>query len=156
MTDERTVPLISRFAAPCVLAIYLGLAGWVWFPAAPAPAPVKQAAQDSLVRISQGQERLAELVEVTTTQPLFTPSRRPEAQPEATQPAPAPDPTLTLLGVVGGDGNRVALVRLSTSSELHRVKQGDQLGAWQIDEIGIDFVRAGKTGSRSQLLTIGG
>lgn len=60
--------------------------------------------------------------------------------------------TPQLSGIIGGGGNRVAIIRFSGMSRSYRV--GESLGAYQILEIGPDSVTLTGPGG-STLLTMG-
>lgn len=80
--------------------------------------------------------------------PLFTPSRKRPAPPEAAPPeeappppepkqaAPAPAPELKLSGVVEGPGGAVAVVQdVSAGGKVERLRLGDQIGGWLVTGI---------------------
>jgi hypothetical protein len=75
----------------------------------------------------------------TRDRPLFTPSRRPPAEPTALRdvaPPPAPPPDLTLFGILVGADGPSAIVRGAPSEKVVHVRVGDQVDGWKIAQIG--------------------
>ena len=147
----------GNLAGLVIFAAFCALAVWIWVPAPdvdardPSPAP-----QGVEATIAQRAEPLADLIDVTGARPLFHASRRPPAVEVAVAtPAPqAPEPSLTLVGVIVSDGTKVALVRISTSPELYRVDVGAQLAAWKVVGIGDDFIQVSKSGGAPIVLSM--
>ena len=102
-------------------------------------------------RLAARNTRLAELVEATDTRPVFHGTRRPIAQ---AAPAAAPEPVLSLMGVISDAGEKIAFVRISTAPDLYSVGKGDRLGRWQIVDIGTEEVLVSKDGNDPVTLRI--
>ncbi|PJI84916.1 hypothetical protein BC777_2909 [Yoonia maricola] len=145
---ERTIGIVV-FATFCVLAL------WIWIPQTPtSTAPASGPGRDVMGRLAASQERLADLIAVTSERPLFDATRRPVAAPEAAAPAAPPEPVLTLVGILGIEDEKVALVRISTSAQLYRLNKGDTLGAWRILDITANSVTVSKDGGDAGQLFI--
>ena len=150
-TERSALPGMVVFAAFCTLAI------WIWVPpiAPQAARPAGPHADMLGVRVAEGVEAVAALIPVTTERPLFHATRRP-VPPDAPPPAPvAPAQTLSLVGILAEEANRIALVRISGSTELYRVDAGGQLGPWKILLIGENFVQVSKDDGDPFVLSIG-
>lgn len=86
---------------------------------------------------AQPLEQLRAMVE----RPLFSPSRRPAAQPPpaaqapaVSAPPPAP-PIVVLLGVVMDGQNARAVVRVGADKRLLRAQMGDDIDGWKVAQI---------------------
>jgi hypothetical protein len=102
---------------------------------APAPAQDSSGVMLSNPLAAQSLERLS----ATVDRPLFSPSRRPPAQPAARTPQlpapPAPPPDLVLSGIVM-DGERVrAIVQVGAEKKILRAQIGDDIGGWTVTQI---------------------
>ena len=139
-----------------VLGVFCVLAVWVWVPAAPAVVATPPTVVDDVnATLQAGQEEMAGFIVVTGERPLFHATRRPQAAPEQ-PPAPvAPEPVMTLVGILGVDDEKVALVRVSTSAQLYRLSEGAQLGPWQVMSISSASIEVSKDGAAPEVLTIG-
>jgi general secretion pathway protein N len=94
---------------------------------APAPALISPLAEYALDRLSATRER-----------PLFSPNRRPPPPPAvivATRPPPAPPPNVTVLGIVMDAEDACAIIQTGGSSEVRRVRIGDDIGGWKVVQI---------------------
>jgi hypothetical protein len=72
---------------------------------------------------------------------LFHPSRHAEPPPAAPIAVAAPpaaplSATITLLGTVGGPGNRIALLKRNGGSEVLRLREGESTNGWEVAKIG--------------------
>ncbi|MGR3511115.1 MAG: hypothetical protein ACU0GG_00010 [Paracoccaceae bacterium] len=147
--------MIPRAFAP---ALILGLAilasAAVWWPRGGSETTVRAPALKELnARLSSGSERLAGLIEVTNDRPVFHASRRPIAAAEAPK---APEPVLSLLGIIAEDnGETLAFVKVSNGA-LYRLGKGETVGRWRILEIGTESISVSKDGQEPYTLTIGG
>ncbi|MEM9974766.1 MAG: hypothetical protein AAF771_11355 [Pseudomonadota bacterium] len=102
-------------------------------------------------RLAARSERLSALIQDTDTRPVFHGSRRPVQS--AAAPA-APEPVLSLLGVISDGGEKIAFVRISTGAALYSVGAGDTVGAWRILKIGTESVQVSKNGAAPFTLRI--
>ena len=99
----------------------------------------------------------------TRERPLFAPTRRPpppprvEASPEV---APvetkavavvAEPPPFDLVGVVIGPGAAIALLRNKTTSQVVRLRAGEDSDGWRIGELGVRSVVLDRDGRRESL-----
>lgn len=96
---------------------------------------------------------LASLTE-TVDRPLFNNTRRvPESpvvvtsEPDAPEPVSATPPNLKLTAVVINGEDRVAVVRLPEGNLFERLREGDQVEGWLVDQVGPQSLRLlrGKT-----------
>lgn len=145
---------LRPFAPVLIMAVSVLAAAALWLPrggsdaATSAPAP-----KELSTRLSSGSERLAGLIEVTNARPVFHASRRPIAAPEAPK---APEPVLSLLGIIAEDnGETLAFVKVSNGS-LYRIGKGETVGRWRILEIGTETISVSKDGQPPYTLSIGG
>jgi len=137
------------------LSVFLALSAWVWLPSSVPFTPSNSATpSDVTTRLSANQDRLAELIDITNNRPLFDATRQPQATPEQPPPAAPPEPVLSLVGILGLDDDRVALVRVSTSAQLYRLSEGTSLGPWQVLEITDRAISVSKNGGEPDRLTI--
>jgi hypothetical protein len=76
-------------------------------------------------------------VEEIAARPLFSPSRRPfVAAEEEAAPAPAqPLPSVQLIGVLVTEQQRAALVQRAEGGDPSWVREGADLGGWQVEKI---------------------
>lgn len=155
MSSANTSNRGEKFTGAVIFAVFLALAAWVWLPGAtPAPTVQPTPASNLDATLQAGQEQMASLIAVTTERPLFHATRTPPAAPEAPAAPVVPEPTLTLVGILGVDEDKVALVRISTSPELFRLGAGAQLGDWEIVSIDTDEVTISKNGGAPQKFSI--
>lgn len=93
----------------------------------------------------------------TVTRPLFIPSRVPPAEapvetvveaPSSTRPTPN---RYALSAIVIVDNERIALVTDTTSGTLLRVREGERLSGWQVEEILADSAVLTSGDSREEL-----
>lgn len=126
------------------------LGGWLayevsWTPrVAPPPAAAGDVAPAVPTPVQVEPPNLAAL-RVTLERPLFEPERRPkveEAAVVAQEPAaPAKLPPVRLTGViVESDGGRLALVQAEGQEQPARVRAGEQVAGWRIEEIADEAV----------------
>lgn len=145
----------ERMFGLIVLAAFAALAAWIWLPQAPVTAvPSTGPTRDVTARLTASQDRLADLIEVTTERPLFDATRRPVAAPEEAAPVAPPEPVLTLVGILGIEDEKVALVRISTSAQLYQLNKGDRLGAWDVLDITANSLTVSKNGEAAEQLVI--
>ena len=138
---------LSQLAGIGAFVVLVIAAIWIWRPQQ-SVVPVTQSSVQSTLgtRIAERDEVLGELIGVTTERPLFHGSRKPPQNAEPAVPAPPPKPTLTLVGVLSDQDERIALVRISNREELYRVTAGGQLANWRIIEVGDNFVSVQEDG----------
>lgn len=76
--------------------------------------------------------------------PIFSPGRRPPSSPVAASPAAEPtlleEPALELRGIVSAGEFGIALLLLEGDSVLRRVRQGDDVAGWRVEEIDAEGV----------------
>ena len=99
----------------------------------------------------------------TRDRPLFSPSRRPPlaAAPPPPPPAPVavakapplapPADQLVLTGIVLGQDTRVAVLRNDLTHEIHRVRRGERVDGWSVEEIELRSVVLSKDGRPMKL-----
>jgi len=137
------------------LMLFCAMAAWIWVPSAPRQgSTVSTPARDISARLAANQEQMEALISVTTERPLFDATRQPQTAPAQAAPDVAPDPVLTLVGVLGVDEERVALVRVSTSAQLYRLAQGASLGPWRVIDIETNAIVVSKDGGPPDRLVI--
>ena len=135
--------ILAAFAVP---ALAIWLPGGSDYGAAPAaPATTLEA------RLTARTDRLAALTTATAARPVFHGSRRPI---ETAQPAAAPEPVLSLMGVISDAGEKIAFVRISTGAALYSVGKGDAVGQWRILDIGTEEIQVSKGGADPVTLRI--
>ena len=145
----------SVFGISCILAL------WVWMPKNLDTAQEQaRPTYDLSESVTEMQKRMSDLVVVTGTRPLFNVSRRPAptSQPRPDAPISAPPPeqvTLNLVGVLGDQGNYVALVRLSDSPQLYRLEVGQQIGQFQIMAIEDASIQVSNDDGETEQIVIG-
>ena len=126
-------------------------AGWLmyeltWTPQIPAPpAPVTDGDPAAAPPGMEGQPRDLAKLRATLERPLFDDDRRPNAvadaaaaAPEPAAPAKAPPVRLSAV-IVAADGGRSALLQ-PDGQEPQRVRQGEQVAGWRVDEISDEAV----------------
>jgi hypothetical protein len=126
------------------------LGGWLayeltWTPRVAAPPPAARDVAPAGPTTLQVEPPNLAALRVTLERPLFEPERRPkveEAVAVAAEPEPAPKlPPVRLMGVVvKSDGGRLALVQAEGQEQPARVRAGEQVAGWRIDEIGDESV----------------
>ncbi|MEM0976837.1 MAG: hypothetical protein AAGJ34_04805 [Pseudomonadota bacterium] len=94
-------------------------------------------------------DKLGDLSPIVTNRPIFDRSRRPLQAPEAPQAAVI---TLQLVGVLTDGNERTALVRLSNSQALHRLKDGDTIQDWTVRRINEQDIVVKKRGEAAQTI----
>lgn len=157
MKGPKKSPALDRLIGMAVLGVFCLASLWLWLPSrAVAPNNAAAPAVDLAARVQAMDDTLADLIAVTTERPLMHATRRPvpEEAPAAPPPA-APEPTLTLLGVLSDGDARLALVRTSTSPELYRLEANTRFGPWEIIEILDNAIRVRKDNGPEQVLRIG-
>ena len=160
MNDPRPMKTIKkgpgRLAGLVVLGAFCALAAWIWVPVSDTQrAAPAQPTNDLNARLVTSREKLAELIPVTGERPLFHSTRRPEAAPEAPAAPVVVAPTLSLVGILGVEGSKVALIRISTGPQLYRIEAGGRINAWDVVSIGNDKVEVTKDGQTIEVLEIG-
>ncbi|MEO1563245.1 MAG: hypothetical protein AAFR98_07390 [Pseudomonadota bacterium] len=123
----------------------------LWFPVGLYRAPSSNISQAADRELSSYREALRELSPVITNRPVFDRSRRPVQAPEAPVVAPV---TLQLVGVLTDGRERIALVRLSNSPTLYRLKDGDTLLDWTVRRINEQDIVIKKRGESAQTIGI--
>lgn len=154
MASKKSVP--DKLAGLIVLGLFCALAVWIWVPKTEVQRTTQmQTTNDLNARLATSREKLAELIPVTSERPLFHSTRRPEAAPEAPAAPIVVEPTLTLVGILGVEGSKVALIRISTGPQLYRIEAGGRINAWDVISIGNDSVEVTKDGQTVEVLAIG-
>jgi hypothetical protein len=139
-----------------VLVGFCALALWGWMPKGDTQEQaVRTPTSDLTARLETSQDTMANLIEVTTDRPLFHSTRTPPIAPEAPVAPVAPEATLTLVGILGADGEKVALLRISTSPQIYRLQDGARLGDWEIVKIGDATIDVRKDDGTTDRLVIG-
>jgi hypothetical protein len=145
----------TTLAGPAILAVFCLASLWIWVPPMGGDAQVPETGpQDLTARLAEHRAEIAALIPVTGERPLFQADRRPVAAPEA--PAPAPEATLLLVGILADGEARMALVRRSTSPELFRIEAGGRLGPWQILSVDITSITVGEADGSTFTLQLDG
>lgn len=139
MTLSRHLTLLPVLAANVLGLILLAREARMPNPA-PRSSPVLTEAPASAVSLPAPLAASMPL-SVTAERSLFLPSRhaeRPSTTPVAAAAPPAPplSASITLLGTVGGPGNRIALLKRSSGSEVLRLREGESTGGWEVVRIG--------------------
>jgi hypothetical protein len=75
---------------------------------------------------------------VILERPVFSETRRPGEDPAGAQ-APATD--FTLAGVVVSASERSALIKPGNGGMIQRLKEGDDIGGWMLEEIALDRIK---------------
>ena len=153
---SKTQPANGTVIGTAVLVGFCGLALWGWLPKGDAQVQeIRTPNNDLTARLESSQETLANLIEVTGERPLFHSTRTPPAAPEAPVAPVAPEATLTLVGILGSEGEKVALLRISTSPQIFRLEEDARLGDWQIVAIGDATIDVRKEDGTTDRLSIG-
>lgn len=124
---------IQKFAPIVAALMCFGLAGLMWLPlsdAGPTDLPTTPNA-DAEPTTGQSAELLAVGAQTLIERPLFHVTRRPPAVEPTVEVAPV-QVTLSLTGVVNNGDVDIALLRLSNSPQLLRLRVGDQVDEWEI------------------------
>ena len=90
-----------------------------------------------------------------TAQPLFIPSRRPEAADRSPSGPPAARPVVAVLGIAMTGGNRYALIRHGNPPKIDQVSEGQSIDGWQVQTIAADSVIL-SAGSQTAQFSLGG
>lgn len=92
---------------------------------------------------------------IISERPLFSPTRRPLRTPVIANGANGRGPTdqFVLTGVVIIADRKLALLKVGNSGEADRVKEGETISGWQVDEIFPDRVRM-SAGGKSAVIAI--
>jgi hypothetical protein len=157
MTNRRLIILIG---------LMLALAGALWFDhgwwgdsdqtlpgavAATTPNAGEQterlrrrATASELAAINPLGDWSAEALSEVLDRPLFNPSRRaakptpvPQPEPEAPEPVVAEALDVTLIGVLLGDKVRFAILKENGSGKMLRLKEGQSVEDWTLEEVGL-------------------
>lgn len=145
---------LRPLAPVLILGLSILASAALWLPRGEPDLTTKTPALRELdTRLASGSERLASLVEVTNARPVFHASRRPITAPEAQT---APEPVLSLLGIIAEDnGETLAFVKVSNGA-LYRIGKGETVGHWRILDIGTEAISVSKDGQAPYTLRIGG
>jgi len=81
--------------------------------------------------------------------PVFSETRRPSEDPAGAQ-APATD--FTLAGVVISASERSALVKSGNGGMIQRLKEGDDIGGWMLEEIALDRIKIRRGAVEAEVL----
>ena len=122
----------------------------LWFPIGLYRAPSAERAVLASQDLTDYRESVSGYASDVTDRPLFHRTRRPVAAPEAPIVAPV---TLNLVGILSDGNDRIALVRLSNSPTLYRLKAGDVLQDWTVRSIAEGEIVVKKRGEPA--ITIG-
>ena len=86
---------------------------------------------------------------VILERPVFSETRRPSEDPAGAQ-APATD--FTLAGVVISASERSALVKPGNGGMIQRLKEGDDIGGWMLEEIALDRIKIRRGAVEAEIL----
>jgi type II secretory pathway component PulC len=86
---------------------------------------------------------------VILERPVFSETRRPSEEPAGAQ-APATD--FTLAGVVISASERSALVKPGNGGMIQRLKEGDDIGGWMLEEIALDRIKIRRGAVEAEML----
>lgn len=149
-------PRLTRRLALAALSLALGAALWLeWehgaevtigaLAVAPAPArpPTPSAQADPAFALPS-----LEAYRAIEARPLFWASRRPIAAAEGAAASPS---GLTLLGVVEGKGETVALIRHGQPPRVERVHEGATLEGWTVTKVALGGVVLVSGGTEAEL-----
>jgi type II secretory pathway component PulC len=75
---------------------------------------------------------------VILERPVFSETRRPSGDPDGVQATPT---DFTLAGVVISASERSALVKPGNGEMIQRLKEGDDIGGWILEEIALDRIK---------------
>lgn len=155
MTRAGSSRAAGNLAGLLLFAGFCAVAVWIW-QATPQVVPAAPGAPTAglTIGVDDHAQRIAALIPITAERPLFHASRRPPQAPEPAAPPPPPEETIALVGILGDEAGRIALVRISSSTELFRVEAGGQLGPWEILAIGDKFVQVSKDEGAPFVLSI--
>jgi len=85
-----------------------------------------------------------ESLQATRERPLFSPTRKPPSvvvQPEAPPPiVESASLPFELTGIAVGDDVRIAILHNKTTNEELRLRQGDKVDAWQLEEVADRYI----------------
>ncbi len=129
-------------------ALMLAAAALIWLPGGGGPGTVQPSQVQAMSANTLAPLRtvLNDFAPVVTQRPLFHSTRRPYEAPVA---APVEiQVTLTLVGILNKDSQKVALIRLSDGDTLYRVTKGDRLRDWTILDVaerGVVYTEDGVT-----------
>jgi hypothetical protein len=149
-------PRLTRRLALAALSIALGAALWLEVQhgaevtngaLAAAPAPVRRSTPSSQADPAFALPPL-EAYRAIAARPLFWASRRPIAAAEGAAAAPS---GLTLLGVVEGKGETVALIRHGQPPQVERVHEGATLEGWTVTKVALGGVVLVNGGTEAEL-----
>lgn len=146
---------LKSIAPLLILGVFAVGAAAIWIPRSESSAHATgtPTLNELDARLSSGSKRLSDLIEITNARPVFHASRRPVSAPVAPK---APEPVLSLLGVIADDdGETLAFVKLSSNGALYRIGEGETVGRWRVVEIGIEEISVSKDGDSPYTLRIG-
>ena len=143
---QTTVPL----AAGLLCAV---MAGIIWIPLNQEPRLTDQSTETTAATGPDRVEVLAAGAQDLLARPLFHMSRRPPVVATVPQPAPVVV-TLSLTGVVNSDNDKLALMRLSNSTQLFRLRIGESVGDWEIADITANTVEVIKSDGTREVISL--
>ena len=132
-----TVPgQIQKLAPVAAAMVCIGLAALIWLPLGNAdPQGIPATPNTDTDATERGSaDVLATGAQSLVERPLFHVTRRPPAIEPTVEAVPV-QVTLSLTGVVNNGDVDIALLSLSNSPELLRLRVGDHAGDWQILDI---------------------
>jgi hypothetical protein len=93
-------------------------------------------------------------LKATTARPIFSPSRRPIAKPNLSQPTPTVNhdiarPALALVGAVAGEDEDIAVFLDQRAKRLIRLKTGESHAGWTLEAVAGREVTLIKSGRRA-------
>ena len=101
------------------------------------------------------EDMIASSVAPIAERPLFDMSRRPIVE-EVVEPAPVAEVTLSLVGILDSDDEEIALFRLSNSEEIFRLRAGQSVGGFKLEEINDGNVRVSTPDGEAKSLMLDG
>lgn len=125
---QRAIPAAAGLVS-------LVLAGVIWMPLTrDAPVTLPPSANQQVPDGPDPSAVLQDGAEELLARPLFHMTRRPPVEAAPVAPAPVVV-TLSLTGIVNDENDKIALMRLSNQPDLLRLRVGQTVGNWQVEEI---------------------
>lgn len=86
---------------------------------------------------------------VILERPVFSETRRPSRNAAGERATPT---DFTLAGVVISQGERSVLVKPGNGGTIQRLKEGDDIGGWMLEEIALDRIKIRRGGVEAEML----
>ena len=89
--------------------------------------------------------------EAVLERPLFSPERRPPVRTTAPAPIVARGFNYALKGVLINDSSRIALLRRDSDGQIIRLRKGEELDGWVLEEVKPDSIVVDQAGKKHYL-----